>query len=146
MPDEKLPLYPNYRGTFGTGLAVVTALMASISIAIVVVFSADQVTQACLGFLPLTPDQAGTIAGSLATVLFVAATLASVYAQAANRYEVPQAIMAKWFTNRTDEEDRTADWDKKCETAYRRARVLWVNGISLFLLATTAPFGPTKTA
>ena len=57
MAGSGTPLYPNTKGTFGTSLAVVTALMASISTALVVVFSADQAAQARLGFLPLTPDE-----------------------------------------------------------------------------------------
>jgi hypothetical protein len=134
VADNGLPHYPNYRGTFGTSLAVVTALMASISTAMVVVLSADQATQARLGFLPLTPDQAGTMAGSLATLLFVAATLASVYAQAANRHEVPQAVMDAWLAGRVDTDARTAEWDKTGEAAYRLARISWINGVSLFLL------------
>jgi hypothetical protein len=100
----------------------------------VVVFSADQVTQARLGFLPLTPDQAGTMTGSLATLLFVAATLASVNAQAANQYEVPQVVIEKLLAGRIDKADRTAEWDKTSEKSYQRVRILWINGVSLFLL------------
>jgi len=129
-----LPRYPNIQGTFGTSLAVVTALMASVSTAVVVILAADQATQARLGFLPLTPDQAGTITGSVAVFLFVAATLACVYAQAANRHEVPQDVMSAWFRDRVDQNERTAEWDEAGEAAYRWARICWINGVSLFLL------------
>ena len=105
---------------------VVTALMASISTAVVVVFSADQVAQARLGFLPLTPDQVGIITGSLAILLFVAAALACVYAQASNRYEVPQARMDTWLSSRPDEDknELTDLWDNTGDAAYRLARIV----------------------
>ena len=134
MADSGTPRYPNTKGTFGTSLAVVTALMASISTAVVVVFSADQAAQARLGFLPLTPDQVGTITGSLAILFFVAATLACVYAQASNRYEVPQAVMDRWLSGRTDKDDLTDLWDHTGNAAYRFARIVWIPGVSLFLL------------
>jgi hypothetical protein len=134
VADGGLPRYPNTQGTFGTSLAVVTALMASISTAVVVVFAADQATRARLGFLPLTPDQAGTITGSIAVLLFVAATLACVYAQAANRHEVPGAVLSELFYGRIDQNERLEEWDKRGEVAYRRARISWINGVSLFLL------------
>lgn len=134
MADNGLPRYPNTQGTFGTSLAVVTALMASISTAVVVVFAADQTTQARLGFLPLTPDQTGTITGSMAVLLFVAATLACVYAQAANRHEVPQNVLSDLLHGRIDQNERLKEWDKTGTAAYRRARICWINGVSLFLL------------
>jgi hypothetical protein len=134
VADGRLPRYPNTQGTFGTSLAVVTALLASISTAVVVVLSADQATQARLGFLPVTPDQAGTITGSMAVLLFVAATLACVYAQAANRHQVPQAVIDALFLGRIDKNERLAEWDETGAAAYRSARICWINGISLFLL------------
>jgi hypothetical protein len=134
VPDAGLPHYPNYRATFGTSLAVVTSLMASISTAIVVVLSVDSVTETGLGFLTWTPDQIGTATGSAAVSLFVAATLGAVYAQAANHEELPGSVIQSLFQDRTDEAARIQDWDRRGNTAYKCARVFWITGVSLLLV------------
>jgi hypothetical protein len=134
VPSKGLPRYPNYRGTFGTSLAVVTALMASITTAMVVVMAADQTAQSPLGFLSWTPDQVGVVVGSAGTVLFVAASLACVYAQAANPDEVPGEVRERWSAGRVDWDEQVTRWHKSGEASYRWARVFWINGISLFLL------------
>jgi hypothetical protein len=109
MPGNGLPEYPNYRATFGTSLAIVTSLMASICTAMVVVLSVDSTTQPGLGFLKFTPDQIGTTAGTLAIVLFVAATLGAVYAQAANYDELPARVIHRLLKYRQDQEERTKE-------------------------------------
>lgn len=135
MPEEQgLPYYPNYRATFGTGLAVVTSLLASISTAIVVVLSANTTLETGLGFLAWTPDQIGTATGSAATVLFVAATLAAVYAQAANHEEVPRRIIIGLLKDREDKDTQIQAWRRRCEKAYKSASVFWISGIALLLV------------
>jgi hypothetical protein len=136
MPGKGLPRYPNYRATFGTSLAVVTSLMASINTALVVVLSVDNTTQAGLGFLTFTPDQVGTTAGTLAIVLFVAATVGAVYAQAANYEELPADIRHELFLQRTDKDKKkwTSKWEGMVDSAYMFTRACWVYGVSIMLI------------
>jgi hypothetical protein len=129
-----LPHYPNYRATFGTSLAVVLSLMASISTAMVVVLAMDTSTQRSLGFLRITPDQVGTITGSAAVVLFVVATLAAVYAQAADHSSMPAAAVDKLFVGRTDKDERIPEWEGRVQTAYKTARTCWTLGVSLLFV------------
>jgi hypothetical protein len=134
VPDSGLPHYPNYRATFGTSLAVVTSLMASISTAIVVVLSVDNAAETGLGFLSWTPDQIGTATGSAAVSLFVAATLGAVYAQAANHEDLPRRVIYGLFKDRTDQAERIKDWDRRGDTAYKCTRIFWITGVSLLLV------------
>jgi hypothetical protein len=134
MPGNGLPEYPNYRATFGTSLAIVTSLMASISTAMVVVLSVDTTTQAGLSFLKFTPDQIGATAGTLAIVLFVAATLGAVYAQAANYDDLPVHVIERLFTGRIDKKERTSEWDGRADSAYMVTRACWIYGVSLMLI------------
>jgi hypothetical protein len=147
MPGNGLPYYPNYRATFGTSLAVVTSLMASLSIAMVVVLSADTAIQATLGFLGYTPDQIGTATGSVAVVLFVAATLGAVNAQGADYSGFSEDDLAEMFKDRTDQAERTKDWDRRGESAYKTARVCWIFGVSLlFVTLGTLAYGKLPAA
>lgn len=134
MPDSGLPYYPNYRATFGTSLAVVTSLMASVSIAIVVVLSGNSAAETGLGFLAWTPDQIGTATGSAAVSLFVAATLSAVSAQAANHEELPRRVIYRLFKDRVDKAARITEWNNRCEIAYKCGRVFSISGISLLLV------------
>jgi uncharacterized repeat protein (TIGR01451 family) len=108
--------------------------MASVSIGMVVVLAAATGTQATLGFLGLTPDQIGTITGSVAVVLFVAATLRAVYAQAADYSGFSEDYLEKMFKKRSDRKARTEEWDNRGEQAYKAARVCWSFGVSLLLV------------
>lgn len=118
----------------GTSLAIVTSLMASINTAIVVVLSTDKTTQAGLGFLTFTPDQVGTTTGTLAILLFVAATVGAVYAQAANYDELPADIRDKLFLHRTDKDKWTNEWEGKVDSAYKFTGACWVYGVSMMLI------------
>lgn len=134
MAGEGLPYYPNFKATFGTSLAVVTSLLASVSTAVVVVLAADTAAQRGLGFLGWTSDQIGTATGSAAAFLFVAATLSAVYAQAANYEDLPQAVIDEWFADRTDMAARIADWKGRRQRAYTCTRVCWILGVSMLLV------------
>lgn len=134
MPSSGLPYYPNYRATFGTSLAVVLSLMASISTAMVVVLATDTSPETKLSFLGWTPGQIGTAAGSGAVVLFVAATLAAVYAQAADHRSMPAAARHALLVGRIDTDQQIAAWDKRVGTAYKTARTCWTLGLSLLFV------------
>ncbi|HEY7142771.1 MAG TPA: hypothetical protein VH637_00860 [Streptosporangiaceae bacterium] len=136
MPGDDLPEYPNYRATFGTSLAVVTSLMASLSTAIVVVLAVDTTAQAGLGFLRFTPDQVGTTAGTAAIVLFVAASMGAVYAQAANSDESPARVIYRMLLNRSadDKAKLKERWEGHTDRAYKVTRACWVYGLSAMLV------------
>ncbi|HEX3784257.1 MAG TPA: hypothetical protein VHX38_31755 [Pseudonocardiaceae bacterium] len=127
-----IPEFPNLRGTFGTSLPVVTALMAAISTALFVVPVVDTTKQATLGYLPWTPDQISVVSGSLATVLFIAATLASLFAHAKAIDQVPPDVLVKMLPGDGERHKETLRNDG--DRYYRYSRFFWVNGTSTFVL------------
>lgn len=98
----------NLKSAIGSSLPVVTSLLAAISTALVAVPLTAQDPGKKLGFAAWTSEKGGVAFGSLAVVLFVAATLAMIYA------------------NATGEEDGG--------TAYDWSRFFWINGLSALAL------------
>ena len=136
MPE--VPTYPNLEATFGTSVPLVTALSATVSIALLVAAIAGTgVSVRKLGQLPWTTQQMAITTGLLATIFFLVATVCAIYAHSIAIDEVPADRQSKLFPATTPPEIKTkavADWQRKSKVAYKVTQLVWLWGIGLLLL------------
>src|SRR5216684_7300040 len=108
------PQYQNLPAAIGSTLPVVTSLLAAVSTALLAVPLTAQNPGKCLRFANWTSDRGGLAFGSLAVMLFIAATLALVYSHS--------------------QFDDSAKLKTEGLKAYEFARFFWINGVSALAL------------
>ncbi|MFF9098351.1 hypothetical protein ACF1AX_35160 [Streptomyces sp. NPDC014802] len=133
MSEKELPKYPNYRGTLGSSLPVVGALMASVSAALLAVPLVKEGSHGEeLAVLPWNTDQLAICFGVLALILFSFAAICGLYAHAMTVDQVDKETLNEMFTEWSDDAKKTkiAGWRTSGDSYYGKAARAWVSGAS----------------
>ena len=130
------PTYPNLDETLGTTVPLITALLASGSIALAVVPITVDVTSSVEWF-GLSVGVGSLVLSSTATGLLVFATLMAVYAHASSIDSVPadRQLSLKGDIEADAWSTLVDTWQDRSVSFYNGARVFWLAGLTCFLLS-----------
>lgn len=137
MTNGEFPKFPNYRGTFGTSLPVVGALMASISATLLAIpLVKEGGKRETIAVLPWDTDQMAVCFGTLALILFAYAAICGLYAHALAVDQLDEDTLKDMFSewDEVQKKEKIAQWRKDGDDYYGKATVAWVDGASLICM------------